>query len=118
MGSRKKQEAGWRYYYTVVLIPARKADAVLAIRMADKLVWEGDQGDGAIQINAPDAFGGPDREGGFSGRIAVGLGGAAQAASSITANGIDRRANSGRRLMGGSPCKVCGRSMPPGGDGE
>lgn len=81
MGSRKKQEAGWRYYYTVVLIPARKADAVLAIRMADKLVWEGDQGDGAIQINAPDAFGGPDREGGFSGRIAVGLGGAAQAAN-------------------------------------
>lgn len=79
MGSGKKQATGWRYFYTVVLIPARKADAVLAIRMADKLVWEGDQGDGAIRIDAPDAFGGNDREGGFSGRIAVGLGGAAQA---------------------------------------
>lgn len=81
MGSRKKQEAGWRYFYTVVLIPARKADAILAIRMADKLVWEGDQGDGTITIDDPNAFGGDDREGGFSGRIAVGLGGAAQAAN-------------------------------------
>lgn len=81
MGRRKKQEAGWRYYYTVVLIPARKVDAILGLRMADKLVWQGDQGNGTIAIDAPDAFGGDDREGGFSGRISVGLGGAAQAAN-------------------------------------
>ena len=82
MGGSKKQHAGWRYFYTVVLIPARKADAILGIRMADKLVWEGDQGNGQILINRPDAFGGDDREGGFSGRISVGMGAADQPANS------------------------------------
>lgn len=81
MGRGKKQHVGWRYYYTVVLIPARKADSILAVRMADKLIWEGEVGDGVIDINAPDAFGGDEREGGFSGRIRVALGGAAQAAN-------------------------------------
>lgn len=74
MGSPKKPKVGNRYFYGVHLIPARKADAVLAIRMADKVVWEGDQGDGFIDINDKEAFGGDEREGGFSGRIAVMLG--------------------------------------------
>ena len=81
MGSPKKPKVGNRYFYGVHLIPARKADAVLAIRMADKVVWEGDQGDGFIDINDKEAFGGDEREGGFSGRIAVMLGKAAQTAN-------------------------------------
>jgi hypothetical protein len=81
MGRRKSQKVGNRYKYGLHLIPARKADAILAVRMADKVLWEGDQGNGYISIDAPDAFGGDEREGGFSGRIAVMLGGASQTAN-------------------------------------
>jgi hypothetical protein len=78
MSGGKKQKVGNRYYYGLHLIPCRKADGVLAIRMGDKVVWEGEQGDGFIDIDQPDAFGGDEREGGFSGRVAVMLGSAAQ----------------------------------------
>lgn len=81
MGRGKKQKVGNRYYYGLHLVPCRKADGVLAIRMADKVVWEGEQGDGFIDIDQPDAFGGDEREGGFSGRVAVMLGTAAQTAN-------------------------------------
>jgi Putative phage tail protein len=81
MGSPKKPKVGNRYFYGVHLIPCRKADAVLAVKMADKVLWEGEQGQGYIDIDARDAFGGDEREGGFSGRIAVMLGGALQTAN-------------------------------------
>jgi hypothetical protein len=78
MSVGKKPKVGNRYYYGLHLIPCRKADGVLALRMADRIVWEGEQGNGFIDVDQTEAFGGDEREGGFSGRIAVMLGGAAQ----------------------------------------
>lgn len=77
-GSSKKQKVGNRYHYGVHIIPCRKADAVLAIDLAEKRAWTGDQGDGYIEINKQNLFGGDEREGGFVGRIAVMLGKATQ----------------------------------------
>jgi hypothetical protein len=86
MSVGKKPKVGNRYYYGLHMIPCRKADGVLAVRMADKVVWEGAQGDGFIDIDDKEAFGGDEREGGFSGRIAVMLGKPLQAANAYLAN--------------------------------
>lgn len=85
MAGRKKQKVGNRYYAGLHLIPCRKADAVLALRMAEKMVWEGEQGQGQINIDKPNAFGGDEREGGFSGGIAVRLGAPEQGVSNYLA---------------------------------
>lgn len=86
MSVGKKPKVGNRYFYGLHLIPCRKADGVLAVRMADKIVWEGKRGDGFIDIDQKEAFGGDEREGGFSGRIAVMLGKPVQTANVYLSN--------------------------------
>jgi hypothetical protein len=66
MSVGKKPKVGNRYYYGLHLIPCRKADGVLALRMADKIVWEGEQGNGFIDVDQPEAFGEPANFGGGS----------------------------------------------------
>ena len=74
-GGSKKSKVGSKYEMGFHLIPCRQADALLALRANDEPLWEGRQGQGSIAINKPDAFGGTEREGGFSGVIDVELGG-------------------------------------------
>lgn len=74
-GGSKKQKVGNRYFYGFVLVPFRQMDSLLGIRMSDKEIWNGNQGQGQIDISKPNAFGGDEREGGFSGLVDVQLGG-------------------------------------------
>lgn len=74
-GSSKKQKVGNKYKYGFVLVVCRQMDALLEMRMSDKLIWSGQEGQGRISPNKPNAFGGDEREGGFSGDIDIQLGG-------------------------------------------
>lgn len=75
-GSSKKQKVGNRYEAGFHLVACRQADALLAIRANDEIdLWQGRQGQGSLNIHKLDAFGGDEREGGFSGSVDVMLGG-------------------------------------------
>lgn len=74
-GSSGKQKVGNRYEAGFHVVACRQADALLAIRANDEvMLWEGRQGQGRIDINKLNAFGGDEREGGFSGSVDVMLG--------------------------------------------
>lgn len=74
MGRKKSQKVGNRYFYGFALVICRQMDALLKIQMNDKDIWTGRQGQGQLDIAKPNAFGGDEREGGFSGLIDVQLG--------------------------------------------
>lgn len=79
MGGRKKSKVGNRYYMGSALVACRQADALLEIKTKDNVqIWSGVQGQGSNSANRPGAFGGDEREGGFSGKFDVNLGGVDQ----------------------------------------
>ena len=85
MGRKKSQTVGYRYFAGVHFVICHgPIDAVKAIYVDDKLlcVPASDNGPGrglidnyeTIHVDAPDLFGGEDREGGISGDIDLGMG--------------------------------------------
>ena len=85
MGGKKSQTVGYRYFAGVHFVICHgPIDAVKAIYVDDKLLWvpASDNGPGrglidnyeTIHVDAPDLFGGEDREGGISGDIDLGMG--------------------------------------------
>lgn len=81
MGGRsKKVTVGYRYYMALHFgICHGPVDALLAIRVGDRLAWSAGIGaSGTISINNGDLFGGDEREGGIIGDADVMFGGAAQ----------------------------------------
>jgi hypothetical protein len=82
-GGGGEQTVGFRYFMGLHMgFCHGPVDAVLEIRAGGRSAWTGTAtANGAISINAPDLFGGEEREGGLSGTADVMMGGATQAAN-------------------------------------
>lgn len=66
---KKKQVVGYRYYFGIHMGICRgRPNSLVAIRVGDKGVWSGNvTGNGYFNIDAPNAFGGENSEGGVQG---------------------------------------------------
>lgn len=70
-GKSSSQTIGYKYHLGFHFVGPSDHDALLAIRMGDKNVWEGYAADGSIYINQPEIFGGDKKEGGVQGTIDI-----------------------------------------------
>lgn len=79
-GGSKKQTVGYSYYLGMHLgICQGPVDQLIEIRAGDLTAWTGPvSASGLISINAPNLFGGTEREGGISGVVDVMMGESAQ----------------------------------------
>lgn len=80
MGSSKKQTIGYRYYMGLHMgLCHGPVDSILEIRSGDRTAWKGAaNASGQIYIEAPNLFGGDEREGGIQGTLDVMMGEATQ----------------------------------------
>lgn len=76
MGSPKAQTLGYKYYMGLHMGGIQgPADALLEVQAGGRRAWIGHQDvSGPISINAPDLFGGEQREGGIQGTLDVMMG--------------------------------------------
>jgi len=84
MSSGKKSvTVGYRYYMGLHMgLCYGPVDALLEVRGGDRTAWTGSQtASGTITINAPDLYGGEEREGGMAGDMDVMMGEATQTAN-------------------------------------
>jgi hypothetical protein len=91
-GSSKKQTVGYKYYLGMHLALCHgPVDKLLAIKVAERTAWSGTVASGAVVINAPDLFGGEEREGGISGTVDFETGADTQAQNTYLASklGVD-----------------------------
>lgn len=86
MGGSLKPEpvtVGFRYFVGMHMVLCHgPVDHISEIRVGDRTAWTGTATGGQININAPNLFGGIDREGGISGAVDVEMGGPAQSKNS------------------------------------
>lgn len=84
MGGSKKYVAGYRYFFGIHMgIGRGPVDALLEIRVGDRRAWIGEvTANATININAPNLFGGDDKEGGIQGPFDVMMGEPDQVAGS------------------------------------
>lgn len=89
-GSSKKQTVGYKYYLGChMVISTGPIDAVHAIEVGERRAWSGNvTGNQAININAPNLFGGEKREGGIQGTVDIMMGGPSQQPNSYLAGVI------------------------------
>jgi hypothetical protein len=70
MGSSKSQTIGYKYYMGVHCGISLPVDAVLEFKAGGRVAWQGEvTASSTIQVNAPDLFGGDEREGGLVGTL-------------------------------------------------
>lgn len=68
MGSSKKQTIGYKYHLGMHLVLCHgPIDAITRITVDGKVAWSGSSTGGRIFVNAPQLFGGDEREGGVGG---------------------------------------------------
>lgn len=78
-GSSKKVTVGYKYYLGMQMILCHgPVDAVTRIEVDGRTAWNGSSTGGQININAPNLFGGEEREGGISGLVDIEMGGPSQ----------------------------------------
>ena len=101
MGSSKKQTVGYRYFMGLHFgVCQGPVDSLLRILIGDRVAWSGQQtANGSISINAPDLFGGEEREGGVQGTLDVMMGGATQGPNSYLAGAQGGQQPSYRGLL-------------------
>lgn len=81
--SSKKVTVGYKYYMGLHLIFGHGPwDKVTKIEMDGRVAWEGSSTGGAINVNAPNLFGGEEKEGGVSGSVDLEMGAVTQPANS------------------------------------
>lgn len=87
MSKSKKVTIGYRYYFDLLMGLGRgEYDEIVAIKVGDKMAWEGSvTGNATITINQPDLFGGDKGEGGIQGTLDIFMGGPAQTISAKVA---------------------------------
>jgi hypothetical protein len=80
MGKGKKTTVGYRYYFGLHMGMCRgPIDELVEIKVADRSAWKGSiTGNTRIKINAPNLFGGDEKEGGIVGNLDVMMGAADQ----------------------------------------
>ncbi len=78
-GGSKKQTVGYKYYLGVHMILCHgPIDKITRLDVDDRNAWTGLSTGGSITVNAPNLFGGDEREGGISGKVDVAMGGTTQ----------------------------------------
>lgn len=100
-GKRRKTTVGYRYYMGLHFgVCQGPVDALLRILVGDRVAWQGMQTQsGAVQVNAPQLFGGDDGEGGVQGTLDVMMGGDDQPANSYLASAQGPQQPSYRGLL-------------------
>lgn len=90
MSSGGSQTVGYTYRMGVQFIPCSLVDALVGIKVGDRVAMTGNiTGNATVSINAPGLFGGESGEGGIVGSLDVMMGGQTQAANAyLTANGV------------------------------
>lgn len=90
MSSGGSQTVGYTYRMGVQFIPCSVVDALVGIKVGDRVAMTGNiTGNATVSINAPGLFGGESGEGGIVGSLDVMMGGQTQAANAyLTANGV------------------------------
>jgi|GEM_PF-309661 len=80
MGKRDEVTIGFRYYFGVQMgVGLSEHDELVEIKVGDRTAWTGSVTDNAtIRIDAPDLFGGDDKEGGIVGDLDVMMGAPSQ----------------------------------------
>ncbi|WVW77193.1 putative tail protein [Stenotrophomonas phage vB_SmaS_Bhz54] len=82
-GSSKKVTVGYKYYLGLHMILCHgPVDKVTRIEVDGKTAWSGNATGGPITVNAPNLFGGEEREGGVSGTVDIEMGGPTQGKNS------------------------------------
>lgn len=82
-GSSKKVTVGYKYYLGIHMVLCHgPVDAITRIEVDNKTAWSGSNTGGQISINAPNLFGGEEREGGIQGAVDVDMGGPSQGRNS------------------------------------
>lgn len=67
-GGSKKTTVGYKYYLGLHMIAVHgTVDAMLRIKVDEKVAWVGNSASGSIYVNNPNLFGGESREGGVQG---------------------------------------------------
>ena len=76
MGKRRSTVVGYRYYFGLQMgVGLCEHDELVEIKVGDRSAWSGSVTDNAsIAINAPNLFGGDDKEGGIVGTLDVMMG--------------------------------------------
>lgn len=70
MGSSKSQTIGYKYFMGVHCGISLPVDAVLEFKAGGRVAWQGEvNASSTIEVNAPDLFGGDEREGGLVGTL-------------------------------------------------
>lgn len=82
-GGSKSSTVGWRYYFSLFMGLGRgPIDAIREIRIGDRTAWRGNATENTtIQIDAPNLFGGEEKEGGVQGPLQILMGEATQVAT-------------------------------------
>lgn len=82
-GGKKSQTVGWRYFFALFMGLGRgPLDAVREIRVGDRTAWRGNVTSNAtINIDAPNLFGGEEKEGGIQGPLQILMGEQTQTAT-------------------------------------
>lgn len=73
---------GYRYYLGAHMALCYPVDMIQEIQIGDRTCWTGSASTGQISVNAPNLFGGDEREGGVGGTIDVLMGAQTQAKNS------------------------------------
>lgn len=84
MGKRSSVTVGFRYYFGLHMgVGLAEHDELVEIKVGDRSAWSGSVTDNAsIYINAPNLFGGDDKEGGIAGTLDVMMGAPTQPVNS------------------------------------
>lgn len=82
-GGGGSQTVGYKYFLGIHLILCHgKIDSVTRLTIDDRIAWEGTNTGGESTVNAPQLFGGEDREGGVGGIMQVEMGDPSQGQNS------------------------------------
>ena len=100
-GSSKAQTVGYKYYLGMHAIMCHgPVDKVTRFSVDGKVAWSGTSTGGAVSVNAPQLFGGDEREGGVSGTIDIEMGTPAQGRNAYLQSQLGSSIPAFRRVLG------------------
>lgn len=100
-GSSKAQTVGYKYYIGMHAIMCHgPVDKVTRLAVDNKVAWSGTSTGGAVSVNAPQLFGGEEREGGVSGTIDIEMGTAVQGRNAYLQSQLGASIPAFRRVLG------------------
>lgn len=99
--SSKAQTIGYKYYLGLHAIMCHgPVDKVTQFSVDGKVAWSGTSTGGTVNVDAPQLFGGDEREGGVSGTIDVEMGSASQEANAYLQSQLGPPIPAFRRVLG------------------